>query len=224
MGCGASKLPALPQEKNRELRSHQKELEEANKKVKEANDKAAAAKNDAMEALREADETIGKAKKYASDVVRKAKQKAEEVREAAKKEKQDADEVVANAKKEAEAEVRAQLHKMIEILARYGLLGEFSHLCMHVWRGWRRRLCFRQGGLESALGNMLQCPVDTAHAHMAAHMLPHDASCLTRARARPAGNGIGNEGAEALAEALKIIEALKFRTTVSLTKLRGKSE
>ena len=48
---------------------------------------------------------------------------------------------------------------------------------------------------------MLQCPVDTAHAHMAAHMLPHDASCLTRARAPPADNDIGDEGAAALARA-----------------------
>lgn len=92
------------------------------------------------------------------------------------------------------------------------------HLCIHVWRGWRRRLCFRQGGLESSLGNMLQCPVDTAHAHMAAHMLPHDASCLTRARAPPADNEIGAEGAKALAEALKV------NTTVTSIDLEGKSE
>jgi len=65
---------------------------------------------------------------------------------------------------------------------------------------------------------MLQCPVDTAHAHMAAHMLPHDASCLTRARARPADNDIGDEGAKALAEALKV------NTTVTSINLRCKSE
>ena len=93
-----------------------------------------------------------------------------------------------------------------------------SHLCIHVWRGWRRRLCFRQGALESSLGNMLQCPVDTAHAHTAAHMLPHDASCLTRARAPPADTGIGDEGAKALAEALKV------NTTVTSIDLKCKSE
>jgi len=65
---------------------------------------------------------------------------------------------------------------------------------------------------------MLQCPVDTAHAHMAAHMLPHDASCLTRARAPPADNKIGAEGAKALAEALKV------NTTVTSINLQGKSE
>ena len=66
---------------------------------------------------------------------------------------------------------------------------------------------------------MLQCPVDTAHAHMAAHMLPHDASCLTRARAPPADNyNIGAEGAKALAEALKV------NTTVTSINLWGKSE
>jgi len=65
---------------------------------------------------------------------------------------------------------------------------------------------------------MLQCPVDTAHAHMAAHMLPHDASCLTRARAPPADNKIVAEGAKALAEALKV------NTTVTSINLEGKSE
>ena len=65
---------------------------------------------------------------------------------------------------------------------------------------------------------MLQCPVDTAHAHMPAHMLPHDASCLTRARAPPADNGIGAEGAKALAEALKV------NTTVTSIDLSCKSE
>jgi len=65
---------------------------------------------------------------------------------------------------------------------------------------------------------MLQCPVDTAHAHMAAHMLPHDASCLTRARAPPADNTIRAEGAKALAEALKV------NTTVTSINLYGKSE
>jgi len=65
---------------------------------------------------------------------------------------------------------------------------------------------------------MLQCPVDTAHAHMPAHMLPHDASCLTRARAPPAGNNIGDEGAKALAEALKV------NTTVTSIDLGSKSE
>ena len=48
-----------------------------------------------------------------------------------------------------------------------------SHLCIHVWRGWRRRLCFRQGALESSLGNMLQCPVDTAHTHTWQHTWCH---------------------------------------------------
>lgn len=53
---------------------------------------------------------------------------------------------------------------------------------------------------------------------MAAHMLPHDASCLTRARAPPADNKIGDEGAKALAEALKV------NTTVTSINLYCKSE
>ena len=53
---------------------------------------------------------------------------------------------------------------------------------------------------------------------MAAHMLPHDASCLTRARAPPAVNSIGAEGAKALAEALKV------NTTVTSIRLGCKSE
>jgi hypothetical protein len=49
-------------------------------------------------------------------------------------------------------------------------------------------------------------------------MLPHDASCLTRARAPPADNRIGDKGAKALAEALKV------NTTVTSINLYSKPE
>ena len=39
---------------------------------------------------------------------------------------------------------------------------------------------------------------------MATHMLTHDTSYLTRARAPPTDNKIGDEGAKALAAAVKV--------------------
>ena len=76
--------------------------------------------------------------------------------------------------------------------------------------GLNRHVCFGQGGLERSQGNMMQCFVDTSHTHMTAHMLLHDASCLTRARVPPADNKIGAEGAKTL------VEVLKVNTTVTM--------